>query len=261
MVISGLSYIGQTGTSAVGTLQWAVDSATGDCSDGTYKNATTGGTITVADGGEDLLGTVTLTPSTTLPSTSANYTVAFTIPATGVLPKNGKIKVTFPGGYVVSASTAGAVSLGAGASTVALTKSGQVVTLTLLNDGVNSTAGDKTAVINGVINPSGGGSSTATVATTTAADAALATGTSAAFVTASTTAIIPPAVTSTIDFTPAIIPPPTPNTVAPVTLSKPISEMTVIELNAAVVEVQQAIVTLLQQLIVALTEELKGMSH
>ena len=177
LTIEDLNYIGHTAVSGGAVSIWAVDNT--DCTAATYRGGAATTTITVADGAQDTLTTLTTVPNSNNGGVIANYTVNFTVPAAGVIPANGKILVTFPAGFNVANATAGALTGIDG--TVVLGVAGQVVTLTRQADGANSTAGAKTVVINTVTNPVAGGTSTLTVRTDTSGDELLATGTTASF--------------------------------------------------------------------------------
>lgn len=173
IVVSGLNIIGHTAASGAATLVFAVDGATYD-TDGSTAN------VTVANGAEDTLTAVTVVPYDALKAATSNYTVNFTIPATGVIPPNGKITLTFPAGFDI---TAAAISSATGISgTFTAADAGQVLTITRDGTGANATAGVKVLALTGVVNQAAAGAAyTVDVATTTAADAALASATSAAF--------------------------------------------------------------------------------
>ncbi|MCH8741613.1 hypothetical protein IH779_01815 [Patescibacteria group bacterium] len=176
LVITGLSYVGHTAASGAVALDWSVDNT--NCT-GTFLAGNANTQITVADAAVDTLTAVTTALSNSIGGVSANHTVAFTVPATGVITDDGNIKVTFPAGFGVAGATAGALTGIDG--TVALTVAAQVVTLARQDDGTNSLAGAKSVVINNVINPIAAGTSTLTVRTDTTGDELLATAVSGSF--------------------------------------------------------------------------------
>src|SRR3989344_3069736 len=155
LTIADLNYIGHTAATAGAVLQWAVDNT--DCAAATYGNGNANTAITIADDTQDALTTLTATNNTNQGGVIANYTVNFTVPAGGVIPRNGKILVTFPAGFNVANATAGALTGIDG--TVVLGVNGQVFTLTRQADGTNSLTGAKSVVINTVTNPAAGGGS------------------------------------------------------------------------------------------------------
>jgi hypothetical protein len=174
LAISGLKVIGITGATAGAALTWAVDGATYGAS--VDPNAA----IVVANGAEDTLTTVTAVPTSAVVGTLTTYAINFTIPATGVLPADGKITVTFPAGFTVASDAASGASGIDGGFAVAFV--GQVVTITRNGAGTNATAGAKSITINKITNHATANSTyTVAVATTTTADAALANANSAAF--------------------------------------------------------------------------------
>lgn len=176
LIITGLSYVGHTAASGAVALDWSVDNTA--CT-GTFLAGNANTQITVADAAVDTLTAVTTTLNSSIGGVFANHTIAFTVPATGVITDDGNIKVTFPAGFGVAGATAGALTGIDG--TVALAVAGQVVTLARQDDGTNSLAGAKSVVINSVINPIGAGTSTLTVRTDTTGDELLATAVSDSF--------------------------------------------------------------------------------
>lgn len=172
VTISGLSLIGHTAASGAGTLVFAIDGAAYD-TDGSTAN------ITVADGAEDTLTSATVVPYDPVTGATTTYAVNFTVPATGVIPYTGKIKITFPAGFDITAAD---ISSATGIDgTFTATDDGQVLTITRSGTGTNATAGAKVINLTGVVNGATGAAHTATIATTTAADAALASVVSPAF--------------------------------------------------------------------------------
>lgn len=174
LLISGLKVIGITGATAGAALTWAVDGATYGAS------ADPNAAIVVANGVEDTLTTVTATPANAVVSTQNTYTIAFTVPATGVIPADGKIVITFPAGFTVATDAVGGLTGIDGGAAVAFV--GQVITVTRNGAGTNATAGVKSLTVNKITNHATANSTyTVNVATTTTADAALANANSAAF--------------------------------------------------------------------------------
>jgi hypothetical protein len=175
LAISGLKVIGVTGATAGAALTWSVDGGL------TYgASADPNASIVVANGAEDTLTAVTAVSASAVVSTQTNYVINFTIPATGVLPADGKITVTFPAGFTVASDAASGASGIDGGFAVGVV--GQVATITRNGAGTNATAGAKSITINKITNHATANSTyTVAVATTTTADAALANANSAAF--------------------------------------------------------------------------------
>jgi hypothetical protein len=175
LTIADLSYIGYGAASTAAALTWSVDGGV------TYGSADATTNITVASGTQDTLTGVSATLSNNVvSSTNVSYTVNFTVPTGGVIPKNGKIKVTFPAGFNVAGAGAGTPTGIDG--TVTASVAGQDVTLTRNNDGTNSTAGAKAVVITGITNHATADSTyTFNVTTHTSASDLLATAASSAF--------------------------------------------------------------------------------
>ncbi len=173
VTIAGLSLIGHTGASVAAELEWAIDGVTFRAGDATTQ-------VTVADGAEDTLTSATVVPYDPVKSATSNYTVNFTVPATGVIPKNGKITLTFPAGFDI---TGAAISSATGIDgTFTATDAGQVLTIARQNDGTNATAGAKVLSLTGVVNHATAADTyTVAVATTTTDDEALASATSSTF--------------------------------------------------------------------------------
>lgn len=106
-------------------------------------------------------------PNILYASASVNVAVSFT--TAGSIPVDGKIKITFPGGYNVAGVNSGFCSSMDGA--FAFQVSGQTVTLTRQNNGTIQAAAAETCNITGVVNPSGAGATgTYTIQTTTSSD-------------------------------------------------------------------------------------------
>ena len=165
VTISGLSMIGQTATSVATALDWSVDGATYLAGDATTQ-------VTVADGAEDTLTDVDLSPVDPITGATTTYTIIFTIPATGVLPADGKIVVDFPAGFDttgVTTATSGAMD---GGFTIA-DIDGTGFTVTRDGTGTNELAGATSIVVPNIINGAAA-AHTVNVAITTAGDAALA---------------------------------------------------------------------------------------
>lgn len=176
LVITGLSYVGHTAASTAAALQYSYDGGT------TYFTGNANTNITIASGTESTLtsASASVISSQLAGATAVSYTVAFTIPTNGVIPKDGKIKVTFPSTFVVTGAGAGTLTGIDG--TVVASVSSQTVILTRQNDGTNTTAGAVSVVITGITNGTTGSSTlTLGLATTTTADLALASATSANF--------------------------------------------------------------------------------
>jgi len=172
VTVSGLSMIGQTATSVATALEWAVDGAT-------YRVGNDNTQVTVADGAEDTLTSATVVPYDPVTGATTTYAVNFTVPATGVIPYTGKIKITFPEGFDITAAD---ITTATGIDgTFTADGAGQVLTITRSGTGTNATAGAKVINLSGVVNGAAGAGHTATIATTTAADAALASVVSPAF--------------------------------------------------------------------------------
>ena len=176
LTIADLSYIGYGTTSAAAALTWSVDGGI------TYGTADSSTAITVAKGTQDTLGAVAITPPATnvVSATNVSYAVVFDVPTGGVIPKDGKIKVTFPSGFNVASPKAG--NLTGIDGTVLVSVSGQDITFIRQNDGTNATAGTKGIVVSDITNPAIANSTyTVTVTTQTSAGDLLATGTTGPF--------------------------------------------------------------------------------
>ena len=175
LTLADLSLIGNTAATAATALNWSIDGGT------TYGAGNANTAVTIADGTVDTLTSVsTALSSAVVSATGTSYTVSFTVPAGGVITKDGKIKVTFPAGFNVASAGAGALTGIDG--TVVASVSGQDVTLTRQNDGTNSTAGAKSVVITGVVNHATATDTyTLTATTQTSASALLATAATSAF--------------------------------------------------------------------------------
>ena len=179
LTIADLSYIGVTATSAGAALEWAVDNTA--CSAATYGTADANTALTVADGVEDTLISITATPANPASGVTTNYTIAFTVPTNGVIPKAGKILVDFPDDFGVSGVAFGSHTGIDGTYTIT-TATGAVVTLTRNNDGTNSSASSKQIVLNDIVNSTTVGTNKAlSVTTQTSVPNQLATGNSANF--------------------------------------------------------------------------------
>lgn len=175
LTVADLSLIGNTAATAGVALDWSIDGGA------TYGAGNANTAVTVADGTVDTLTSVSAALSSAVVSaTGTSYTVSFTVPAGGVITKDGKIKVTFPAGFNVASAGAGALTGIDG--TVVASVSGQDVTLTRQNDGTNSIAGAKSVVITGVVNHATATDTyTLTATTQTSASALLATAATSAF--------------------------------------------------------------------------------
>jgi hypothetical protein len=173
VVVSGLSLIGHSAASVADTLVFAIDGAVYD-TDGSVAN------VTVADGAEDTLTAATVDPYDPVKSSTSNYIINFTIPATGVIPPDGKITLTFPAGFDITAAD---ISNSSGIDgTFVAADAAQVLTITRQNDGTNATAGAKVLNLTGIVNHATAADTyTVTIDTTTADDELLATVTTDAF--------------------------------------------------------------------------------
>jgi hypothetical protein len=173
LIVSGLSFIGHTAATGATALDWSVDGAL-------FGNGNANTQVTVLNGAEDTLTTVTVTPTSAVVGTQTTHALTFTIPATGVLPDDGQIVITFPVGFTVATAAVTGVTGIDGAFAIALAS--PVVTLTRDDAGANATAGAKTLTVNLITNHATANSTyTVTVRTNTAAGELLAQGTSAAF--------------------------------------------------------------------------------
>jgi len=174
VVISGLSVIGHTGASGAATMTFATDGAD------TYDTDDSTANITVADGAEDILTAATVVPYDPVKDATSNYTINFTIPATGVIPPDGKITLAFPAGFDISAADIDSAT-GIDGTFVA-SAVGQDLTIERQNDGANATAGAKVLNLTGIVNHATAADTyTVTIDTKTADDELLATVTTDAF--------------------------------------------------------------------------------
>ncbi|MCK9497867.1 MAG: Ig-like domain-containing protein, partial [Candidatus Colwellbacteria bacterium] len=174
VVISGLSVIGHTGASGAATMTFATDGAD------TYDTDDSTANITVADGAEDTLTAATVVPYDPVKDATSNYTINFTIPATGVIPPNGKITLAFPAGFDISAADIDSATGIDG--TFAASAVGQDLTIERQNDGTNATAGAKVLNLTGIVNHATAADTyDVIINTTTADDELLATVTTDAF--------------------------------------------------------------------------------
>ena len=87
--VSGLSYIGVTNTSGAAALEWSVDGGTN------YGTGAPSTNVTIADGDQDTLTSITDTPANAAAEATGNHTIAFTVPTDGVIPASGKILIDF----------------------------------------------------------------------------------------------------------------------------------------------------------------------
>ena len=174
--IADLSYIGVSATSAVDLLEFSKDGGSN------WSDAGASTTITVADGDEDTLTSINVTPSISVSRLTTNYTINFTVPGDGIPPHGvisatGKIEIAFPadtlfGSVGVSATGIdGSFSVATAGTTLTLTRSG----------GANSLGGAKSIVLTNITNPFSVGSKTLTITTKTSVDASLASGISASY--------------------------------------------------------------------------------
>jgi hypothetical protein len=174
VTISGLSMIGQTATSVATALDWAVDGATYLAGDATTK-------VTVANGAEDTLTSVDISALDPVTGATTTYTVVFTVPATGVIPKDGKIVLLFPAGFDTAGVGATATSATMDGTLAAATSdAGLGVTITRTGT-TNATAGLHSFNLTGIVNGAAGTHSV-TLTTQTVAAAVLASGTDAAHI-------------------------------------------------------------------------------
>jgi len=174
LTIADLSFVGHTAATGAAALTWSIDGGT------TYGNGNANTNVTVADGTVDTLITVTNTPTSAVVATQTTHAIAFTVPATGVIPADGQIVITFPAGFTVATAAVTGVTGIDGNFTIGLAS--PIVTLTRNGDGANSVAGAKTLTLNLITNQAVANSTyTVTVRTNTAAGALLATANSEAF--------------------------------------------------------------------------------
>jgi len=179
LTIADLSYIGHTATSVATVLEWAIDNT--DCTAATYGDANANTAITVADGTEDTLTGVGATPTNPAAGVTTNYTIDFTVPANGVIPKNGKVIVDFPDDFDVSGVDFDSAA-GIDGTFAVGTAAGAVVTLTRQNDGANSLGGAKQVILSTVVSSTTAATDkTLDVTTKTNGDSLLASATSANF--------------------------------------------------------------------------------
>ena len=182
ITVSGLSLIGHTAASGAASLVFAIDGAAYD-TDGSTAN------VTVANDAEDALTSVDVSALDPVTGSTSDYTVVFTVPATGVIPKDGKIVLTFPAGFNTAGVGAAATSATMdGTLAAASTGAGLAVTITrtgLTNAGAGLHSFNLTGIVNGAA-----GTHSVIVATQTAAAAALASGTDAAHIIISAPAAI-----------------------------------------------------------------------
>jgi len=166
VTISGLSMIGQTATSVATALDWAVDGAD------TYLAGNANTQVTVANGAEDTLTSVEVSPIDPVTGATTTYTIVFTIPATGVLPKDGKIVVDFPAGFdTTGVTTVTSANIDGGLTIADI--DGTSFTVTRNGAGTNTTAGIRSIVVPNIVNGAAA-THTINVATQTALGAALA---------------------------------------------------------------------------------------
>lgn len=173
VVVSGLSVIGHTAASGAASLVFAIDGAVYD-TDGSTAN------VTVANGAEDTLTSVDISALDPVAGSTTNYTIVFTVPATGVIPPDGKIVVDFPAGFDTTGVTTVISATMTGALTIA-DIDGTGFTVTRDGTGTNALAGIHSIQLPNIVNGAAGTHSV-TVSTTTATDAALASGTDAAHI-------------------------------------------------------------------------------
>lgn len=106
-------------------------------------------------------------PASLVAGTTNNVTVSFTLSNT--LQSNGKIKVTFPGGFVVSGVSGATCSSMDGTFSFAF--SGQIVTITRNTGSPQNPTSAETCTLNGITNPSSAGAGgTYTIQTTSSTD-------------------------------------------------------------------------------------------
>ncbi len=173
LIVSGLSFIGHTAATGATALDWSVDGAL-------YGNGDANTQVTVLNGVEDTLTVVTVTPTSAVVGTQTTHALTFTIPATGVLPDDGQIVITFPAGFTVATAAVTGVTGIDGAFAIALAS--PAVTLTRDDTGANATTGAKTLTVNLITNHATANSTyVVTIRTNTAAGELLATGNSTAF--------------------------------------------------------------------------------
>ncbi|HQA96214.1 MAG TPA: hypothetical protein PLN18_02500, partial [Candidatus Colwellbacteria bacterium] len=174
LIINGLKIIGHTGAKTPGGIKWGFDGVP------TYVAVTSGGNITVSTAGDqDALAAVSVVPYDPVTGATTTYAVNFTVPAGGVIPHNGKIKITFPAEFDITNADISSASGIDGTFTAA--DAGQVLTITRTGTGINSLAGAKTLNLTTIVNGATGAAHTATVTTTTVGDATLASLVSPAF--------------------------------------------------------------------------------
>lgn len=109
-------------------------------------------------------------PNSLYANATVNVTVTFT--TTTSIPTDGKIKVTFPGGYNINSTSSAMCSTMDGG--FIFNVSGQTVTLTRQSNGTIQTAAAESCSITGVVNPnSPGATGTYTIQTTNSSDVQL----------------------------------------------------------------------------------------
>jgi len=171
LTISDLNFVGHTSASVAAALTWSIDGA-----GGTYGIGNANTNITIADGAQDALTSVSAVPSNFIASaTGVNYTVNFTVPAGGVIPANGRIVITFPAGFTVATDSVtsnidGTMTVSVASPVITITRSG----------GSNAVAGARSLTVNNITNHAIATTYTVTVATRTS-DNLLATASSSAF--------------------------------------------------------------------------------
>jgi len=131
--------------------------------------------------GDRILTGITSVPTNPASGVTTNYTINFSVPSFGVIPKDGKILIDFPDDFDVTGVTIDSAT-GIDGTFIATAGVGAVVTLTRQNDGTNSLGGTKQIILNTIINsPVVANNKTLDVTTRTNGDNLLATGTSSNF--------------------------------------------------------------------------------
>jgi hypothetical protein len=101
-----------------------------------------------------LMTSTNVEPASLVAGTTNTVTVTFT--TVNAIPNNGRIRVTFPGGFNVSGASGGTCSSMDGGFTTSVT--GQEVTIARNSAGTSEPAGAQTCTMNGITNPGSAGS-------------------------------------------------------------------------------------------------------